>query len=130
MTAFLDTNLLIYAQGAGAKSEQARQAILEGGVISVQVLNECAAVLRRKFGFEWDAIAEAISDLRVALDPVRPIDIGTHEAAVSLARAYGFSFYDALIVASALEWGCDRLLTEDLQAGQRIAGLTIVDPFA
>ena len=52
MTVFLDTNVLIYAQGAGAKSEVARQTILAGGVISVQVLNEFAAVLRRKFGFE------------------------------------------------------------------------------
>ena len=130
MTAFLDTNLLIYAQSTGAKSETARMAILAGGVISVQVLNECAAVLRRKFGFEWDAVAEAISDMRIALDPVRPIDVGTHEAAVALARSYGFGFYDALIVASALEAGCDTLLTEDLQAGQRIAGLTIVNPFA
>ena len=50
MTAFLDTNLLIYAQGADAKGETARQAILAGGVISVQVVNEFAAVLRRKFG--------------------------------------------------------------------------------
>ena len=130
MTAFLDTNLLIYAQGAGAKGETARQAILAGGVISVQVLNECAAVLRRKFKFDWDAVGEAISDMRTALEPVRPIDVGTHEAAVALARSHGFSFYDALIVASALEAGCDTLLTEDLQAGQRIAGLTIVNPFA
>jgi predicted nucleic acid-binding protein len=83
---FIDTNVLIYAQGAGAKSEVARQMILAGGVISVQVLNEFAAVLRRKFGFEWEAIAEAVADLRTALDPVRPIDVATHTKAVSLAR--------------------------------------------
>ena len=68
--------------------------------------------------------------MRTALEPVRPIDVGTHEAAIALARSHGFSFYDALIVVSALEAGCDTLLTEDLQAGQRIAGLTIVNPFA
>ena len=130
MTAFLDTNILIYAQGADAKSEVARQMILAGGVISVQVLNEFAAVLRRKFGFEWEVIAEAIADVRTALDPVRPIDVVTHTEAVSLARTHGFSFYDSLIVASALEAGCDTLLTEDLQAGRRIEGLTIVNPFA
>ena len=128
MTAFLDTNVLIYAQGGGRKSEVARQAILAGGVISVQVLNEFAAVLRRKFRFEWDIIAEAIADARIALDPVRPIDVAIHTEA--LARSHGFSFYDSLIVASALEAGCDTLLTEDLQTGRRIAGLTIVDPFA
>ena len=59
MTAFIDTNVLIYGQEAGAKSETARQVILAGGVISVQVLNEFAAVLRRKFGLEWAAIADS-----------------------------------------------------------------------
>ena len=130
MTAFLDTNVLIYAQGAGAKSEVARTVILTGGVISVQVLNEFVAVLRRKFRFEWDVIAEAVSDVCVALDPVRPIDISTHTEAVALARSYGFSFCDSLIVAAALEAGCDTLLTADLQNGQRIVSLTVVNLFA
>ena len=130
MTAFLDTNVLIYAQGAGAKSEVARQTILAGGVISVQVLSEFASVLRRKFGLEWDVIDEATADLRTALDPVRPIGIETHTEAVALARSHGLGFYDALIIASALEAGCDLLLTEDLQPGRRIASLTILNPFA
>ena len=130
MTAFLDTNVLIYAQGAGPKGEVARQAILAGGVISVQVLNEFAAVLRRKFRFEWDVITEAVTDVRIALDPVRPIDVAIHTEALALSRTHGFSFYDSLIVAAALEAGCDTLLTEDLQTGRRIVGLTIVDPFS
>ena len=130
MTAFLDTNVLIYAQGGEDKGEVARQTILAGGVISVQVLNEFAAVLRRKFGFEWDVIADAVADVRAALDPVRSIDVATHVEALSIARSHGFSFYDSLIVASALEAGCDRLLTEDLQAGQRIGGLVVANPFA
>ena len=129
MTAFLDTNVLVYAQFTGAKGEVARQLILTGGVISVQVLNEFASVLHRKFRLDWDAVAEAIADMRIALDPVRPIDVSTHTDAVALARSNGFSFYDSLIVASALEAGCDILLTEDLQAGRRIAGLTVVNPF-
>ena len=130
MTAFIDTNVLIYAHGADEKSETARQTILAGGVISVQVLNEFAAVLRRKFRLEWDVIADALADVRAALGPVRPVDVEIHLDAVSLARSHDFSFYDALIVASALAAGCDTLLTEDLQAGQRIAGLTVVNPFA
>lgn len=130
MTAFLDTNVLIYAQAPEDKGEAARQTILAGGIISVQVLNEFAAVLRRKFGFEWEVIADAVADVRAALDPVRSIDVAIHTEAVSIARSHGFSFYDSLIVASALEAGCDRLLTEDLQAGQRIGGLVVVNPFA
>lgn len=129
MNAFIDTNVLIHAQGAGTKSEVARTVILAGGVISVQVLNEFVAVLRRKFGFDWDVVADAVADVRTALDPVRAVDISTHVEAVALARAYGFNIYDALIVASALAAGCDTLLTEDLQAGQRIESLIVVNPF-
>lgn len=130
MTAFIDTNVLVYAHGTGAKSETAREAILAGGVISVQVLNEFAAVLRRKFGLEWDVIADALADVRTALGPVCPVDVEIHLNAVALARSHGFNFYDALIVASALAAGCDTLLTEDFQTGRRIGGLTIVNPFA
>lgn len=130
MKAFIDTNVLIYAHASGEKSEMARQAILAGGVISVQVLNEFASVLRRKFRLEWAVIADALADVRTALGPVRPIDVETHVRALALSRSYGFNFYDALIVASALAAGCDTLLTEDLQAGQRVEGLTIVNPFA
>ena len=130
MSAFIDTNVLICAQGVGPKSDTARRVILAGGVISVQVVNEFAAVLRRKFRLEWDLIADALADAREALGPVRPIDVDIHLRAVDLARSHGFGFYDALIVASALAAGCDTLLTEDLQAGRRIAGLTIVNPFA
>ena len=129
MSVFLDTNLLVYAQSDDPKGEIARQAILAGGTISVQVINEFTAVLRRKFRLEWDEIADAVADVRAALDPVRPVDIDTWAAAVALARQHRFSFYDSLILASALDAGCDTLLTEDLQAGRRIEGLTIVNPF-
>ena len=130
MITSLDTNILIYAQEHGTKGEVAREAILTGGVTSVQVLNEFVAVLRRKFGFEWDVIEEAVADVRTALETVHPIDVSTHTDALVLARSYGFNFDDALIVAAALEAGCDTLLTEDLQAGQGIDGLTVVNPFA
>lgn len=129
MRAFIDTNVLIYAHGSDAKSETARQVILAGGVISVQVLNEFASVLRRKFHLEWAVIADALADVRTVLGPVRPVDVDTHLQAVALASSHGFSFYDALIVASALNAGCDTLLTEDFQAGRRVNGLTIVNPF-
>ena len=130
MRPFLDTNLLVYAQTSDPKAAAARQAILAGGVISVQVLNEFAAVLRRKFKRDWEEIAQAVADVRITLDPVRPISVETHAAAANLARRHGFSFCNALIVASALEAKCDTLLTEDLQAGRVVQGLTIVNPLA
>ncbi len=128
MRPFLNTNLLVYAQTSDPRSAAARQALLAGGVINVQVLNEFVAVLRRKFKRDWDEIAEAVADVRITLDPIRPLSIETHEAAVDVAKQHGFSFYDSLIVASALEAKCDTLLTEDLQAGRSIQGVTIVNP--
>ena len=130
MTAFFDTNVLVYAQGSDAKGDIARQALMDGGVISVQVLNEFANVLRRKFRLDWKNVAAAVSDVRELFESIRPLDIEAHEAALALAKAHGFSFYDSLIVASALQAGCESLLTEDLQAGRQINGLVIVNPFA
>ena len=130
MTPFIDTNVLIYAQGVDERSETARRVVLAGGVISVQVLNEFAAVLRRKFLLEWAVIADALADVRTALGPVRPIGVEIHTRAVELARSHGFAFYDAPIVVSAFDAGCDPLLTEDFQTGRRVNGLTIVNPFA
>lgn len=129
MTSFLDTNLLVYAQGIDAKSERAREVVLEGGVISVQVLNEFTSVMYRKFRLNWNEIEEALQDVTNAVETVLPIDLETHSKGIQLARENRFNFYDALIIASALEAGCTQLLTEDLQAGRRINGLTIVNPF-
>ncbi|MCE2518205.1 MAG: hypothetical protein J4G15_00010 [Alphaproteobacteria bacterium] len=58
------------------------------------------------------------------------MDIETPETAMELAAAHGFSFYDSLIVASALQARCETLFTEDLQDGCRIDSLVIVSPFA
>jgi predicted nucleic acid-binding protein len=99
-------------------------------VISVQVLNECASVLRRKAGLDWREIAGVLRDVRTLVDAVLPLSVATHERAVDLAGQGGLSFYDALIVASALEAGAARLLSEDMQAGRRFGDVEIVNPFA
>ena len=58
-----------------------------------------------------------------------PLTAVTHETALELARDHGLAFYDALIVAAAIEAGCDTLFSEDMQHGRVIGGLTIVNPF-
>ena len=52
-----------------------------------------------------------------------------YDRALDVQARYRYSFYDSLIVASALDAGCTRLYSEDLQDGQRIEGLTIENPF-
>ena len=99
------------------------------GCISVQVLNEFAAVAIRKLGLSWADIREVLDVVR-AVCKVDPVTVETHDRAITIAERYGFIFYDALIVAAALLAGCSTLYSEDLQAGQKIEGtLRIVNPF-
>ena len=78
----------------------------------------------------WPEIAKALSDVRALCSPPVSLILATHELAVKLAACDGVAFNDALIVASALETGCDVLLTEDMRDGRVIQGrLKIHNPF-
>jgi predicted nucleic acid-binding protein len=134
-TAFLDTNILIYAAlQSDPRSEAARALLARGGVVGVQGLNEFVAVARRKLRRPWPEIHQALAAIRACCPPPRPLTLATHEAALGLAERYGFQVYDALIVAAALEAGCGTLFSEDMQDGQVVAGqqgrVTIRNPFA
>jgi predicted nucleic acid-binding protein len=126
---FLDTNVLVYALSADTKSLRAQELLNDGGIISVQVMNELVNVLLRKLHRSWPAIEEALDDLGALLDPPVPVTMPIHRSACWLARDDGFGFYDALILAAAMDAGCDTLLTEDMQDGRQVMGLTIVNPF-
>jgi predicted nucleic acid-binding protein len=127
---FFDTNVLIYvASGDPAKAGRAEELIAEGGIISVQVLNEAANVARRKMGLSWPETEAFVLTMRGLL-LVRPVTIETHESGLELAERYGLSIYDAMIAASALEADCDTLWSEDMQDGMLIDGrLRLVNPF-
>ncbi len=86
---------------------------------------------RRKLNRSWDDIASALSAVGAVCAEPLPITTATHDAALEIARRDGLSFYDALIVASAMEARCSTLLSEDMQHGRVIEGrLTIRNPFA
>ena len=125
----LDSNVLVYAvAGSGAKAEVAMALVRKGGVISVQALNETANVLRRKTALGWPEVEEALGLLRRLLDVV-PLDEPTHERGLRLARATGYSVWDAMILSAALGAGCKTVFTEDMQDGRVVEGLTIRNPF-
>ncbi len=127
---FLDTNLLVHALQPDARSDRARALLAAGGVISVQVLNEFANVARRKLRRPWPEVTQALADICALCSPPLPITLDTHEAALSIADRLGYSVYDSLIIASALEANCTTLFSEDMQGGQVIEDrLTIRDPF-
>jgi len=129
VSVFFDTNILVYAQQNGAKADKARALLAAGGVLSVQVLNEFAAVARRKLAKEWDEIGEAIEDALALVDPPLPLTVTLHATARAIARDHGLGFYDALIMAAALDAGCDTLFSEDLQHGGAFGTLRVVNPF-
>ena len=129
--AFFDTNVLIYAVAKDdPRAAQAEELLAGGGVISVQSLNEFAAVARRKLGMSWKEVREFLDVVWILCpDPV-PISLDTHRGALAIAEVYGYSIYDALVMSAALEAGCRTLYSEDLQDGQMInRQLTIRNPF-
>jgi len=127
---FFDTNVLLYLLSADtAKADRAEEVLALGGTISVQVLNEFAAVASRKLRMSWREVREVLSQIR-AVCTVVPVTIETHEQALRIAERYGLSIYDALIVSAALLAGCKTLHSEDMQDGQIIERrLTIRNPF-
>ena len=129
MKAFFDTNILVYTTTSDSRKQQAAACLSRGGVASIQVLNEFVHVARRKLRSDWPQIEFALGQFRTSLDDILPITLETHDSAVALSRDHGISFYDALIVAAAIEAGCDTLFSEDMQHGRKIGGLAIVNPF-
>lgn len=134
---FVDTNVLIYAhdKSAGPKHARAKALLAElwedrTGCVSVQVLQEFYVNVTQKVAkpLTSEAAAEIISDLaswqvhRPAIEDV--LD------AISLQRRYHISFWDAMILASAVALNCEIVWSEDLNPGQQFASLTISNPFA
>lgn len=134
MRFFLDTNVILYAldRGAPAKRSLAADWLTELAargaiVISPQVLNEAASVLLHKLKIDAGVVRKAV--LGIAGWCTAPFGPVTTDHAVQVHQRYGFNWWDCLIVASALATPCDCLLTEDLQDGQNLGGLQIINPF-
>ena len=126
---FFDTNILVYAlSGDLLKADRAEQLIANGGVVSVQVLNEFVSVTTRKFGLSLGEAREALSRVRAACDVV-PLDLETHADGLDIAQRHRLSVYDAMIVAAALRGGCRSLWSEDLADGAVFSSLVVRNPF-
>lgn len=135
---FLDTNVIYYSFDSAAPLKRERaQALLDRaltlheGCISFQVAQEFLHLCQRKFETPM-TVAEAAFYLENTLKPVCEVlpSFDLLRSALEVKGRYGFHFYDALIVAAALEAGCERLYSEDLQHGQAIGALRIENPFA
>ena len=127
---FADTNVVLYLLDDGPKAERAAAILAGRPRISVQVLNEAMVNCRRKAGLSWDETGVFLAGIR-ALCPVEDVTLQTHDVGRALAERYGWSVYDAMIVAAALRAGCTRLWSEDLPDGRLVEDrLRIANPFA
>ncbi len=130
---FLDSNVLLYVfeERSGQKFEQASVWLrhLEErqiGVTNLQVLNEVANVLlKRKVPPE---AVFAVVD-RLTIFGAQPVSLETVFAARLLRLETGYSWWDCILLASAMELGCRSFLSEDLRDGHAIRGLTVINPF-
>jgi len=133
--AFVDTNVLVYANAApgDAKSDAARALLAElwtarRGVVSTQVLQELAWVLRRKGRLDGAAV-------RGAVTPYLAWHVIVNDGAATLRALdvearFGVSFWDALIIQAAQAAGAEVLYSEDLADGQLYGSVRVSNPFA
>ena len=133
---FLDTNILIYAhdRSAGDKQIRARELVRElwqsgEGCLSIQVLQEFYVNVTQKVSkpLTSEAAAQIIADL--SLWPIHrpgPQDILD---AIRLQSRYQLAFWDAMIIASAIQMGCQTLWSEDLNPGQIYGHVRVLNPF-
>ena len=134
---FLDTNVFVYQlEGRDVrKADIARDLIRQGiesgnACISFQVVQECLNTALRKAlvplgGHEMRRYLDSVLAPLLRVQP----SLRLYHASLDIQSRYRFAYYDALIVASALDAGCATLYSEDMQDRQRIEGLTVVDPF-
>ena len=126
---FFDTNVVLYLLSADErKADRAEALLAEGGVVSVQVLNEAASVCRRKLKLPWPEVRELLDAVKACCE-VMPLALDTHQRALDLAERYQLSLYDALICAAAQNADAAVLYTEDLQDGLALGGLKVCNPF-
>jgi predicted nucleic acid-binding protein len=127
---FFDTSVLLYLLSKdSAKADRVEQLLEARGTISVQVLNEFAAVALRKIKMSLNDVREILDTIR-AVCKVEPVTLTTHDLGLSINERYRFSLYDSMLVSAALIANVKDLYSVDLQHGQIIDNrLRILNPF-
>ena len=127
---FFDTNTLLYLLSSDSKkADWVSSNLQQSNVISVQVLNEFTSASLRKIKISHAELDEFL-DLFTSIFNVMKLDMETFNTGLMISRQYGYQHYDSMIIAAALEAGCERLYSEDMQHRQIInKKLQIVNPF-
>lgn len=132
---FLDTNVFIYLfddtdDRKRTSAENLVRQVLEdrNGCISYQVVQETVSVLTGKLNVAPFQVRRIYEHVLLPLWQVNPSG-ELYQRGLNLHARFGYRFYDSLIIAAAIESGCDTLYSEDLRHGQQIEDLTIRNPF-
>ncbi len=126
---FLDSNVVIYALGDDQnKKEIAQDLLAQTPILSTQVLTEVSQVCLRKLKLESDVVAEWIALLNAQTHIIK-ISHEIIQSAIKTSKKYQYSFYDSLIIATSLHAGVEILYSEDMQHGQQIENIKIINPF-
>jgi len=131
---FLDTNIVIYSYSEDEpKKQEIANDILEEYsnqiIISNQVINELSNTLFRKFKLDADEVRAVVLELNDNF-PIVNFNLETQLKGIEIKEKYKLQFYDSMILATALENGCNIVYSEDMQHGQIIENtLTIINPF-
>jgi len=131
---FLDTNILIYSYSEDEKGKKDIALSLiekheDSIIISKQVINEISNILFKKFKLSSEDVENTVLEIDNVLQII-DFNFTTQIKAIRLKGQYNLQFYDALIIATALEQNCNILYSEDMQNGQIIEGrLLIINPF-
>ena len=129
---FIDTNIFVYAhfQDSDKKTNIASELLetLPNLISSTQVLNEYYSVmLKKKIA---DNLIQDNIEIIISITDIQVIQIATIRLAHKLKLKYGFSYWDSLILASALEANCQLIYSEDMKHKQIIEGqVQIINPF-
>ena len=135
---FVDANIWIYALLESEEEEFKRHKIIafleelknkSRLMVSVQVLNEFHWILKRKYKIDEVKIREKVSEGILKVVNVIPLDLKSYKTAYRIRDNYNFSYWDSLIIASALEKGCETLYSEDMHHNLVIENkLAIMNP--
>ena len=134
---FIDTNVFVYQlERLDVRKADIADDLIEHGIdtqtacISFQVIQEClnTALRKAEIPLTEDEMGRYMTDVLAPLYRVQP-DVRLYQKALEIRARYRFSFYDALIIAAAVEAGCKTLYSEDLTHAQQVEGVTVVNPF-
>lgn len=130
--AFVDTNILVYLYSA---DEPIKRTIATNvfrsysePVVSIPILNELCNVMLRKLGVSNAGVRDAMREISEAT-MIAKVSTNTILKAIDMHERYGFTFFDSFHLATAAENACSVFFSEDMQHGQKIGNLKIINPF-